>query len=73
MAFLAWLYGYVREPAKERRQVPVPLPQQLHAGGDQYAAHQSCIKEHSHGKSKPGLLVDDHVSRGESTEHGDHD
>ena len=73
MTFLAWLYGYVGEPAEEWWQVPVSPSQQLHAGGDQYTADQSCIKEHGHGQPKPRLLIDHHVSRGEPTEHGDHD
>src|SRR5438270_297073 len=63
----------VWQPLEPARQVPVPVPQELHRRGQQDAAHQSGIEEDRDREADAELLEDQQREGRKDREHGHHD
>src|SRR2546421_7264796 len=62
----------VWQPLEPARQVPVPVPQELHRRRQQYAAHQGGIEEDRDREAEAELLEDQQREGRKDREHGHH-
>lgn len=63
----------VGEPFEPLRQVPVDVAHELHRCREQNRPDQGCVDQDRHAKPDAELLHLDVPSKGESSEHSDHD